>query len=87
MEGLIPVENIAQEIYFIREQKVMLDADLAIFYGVEVKRLNEQVKRNITRFPENFMFQLTAEEASASRSQIATLKRGQNLKHLPNTGL
>ncbi len=83
MEGLIPVENIAQKIYFIREQKVMLDVDLAVFYGVEVKRLNEQVKRNIKRFPENFMFQLTAEEAGASRSQIATLKRGQNLKHLP----
>ena len=73
MEGLIPVENIAQKIYLIRGKKVMLDADLAIFYGVEVRRLNEQVKRNIDRFPESFMFQLNAAEAEAIRSQIATL--------------
>jgi phage regulator Rha-like protein len=73
MEGLIPVENIAQKIYLIRGQKVMLDSDLAVFYGVEVRRLNEQVKRNLDRFPGNFMFQLNAEEAEASRSQNATL--------------
>ena len=63
----------------------MLDADLAMLYGVETKRLNEQVKRNINRFPDDFMFQLTQEEAVASRSQIATLKngRGQHKKYLP----
>ena len=83
MEGLIPVENITQKIYSIRGQRVMLDTDLAIFYGVEVRRLNEQVKRNIDRFPGHFMFQLNTEEAEASRSQNATLKRGQNIKYLP----
>jgi hypothetical protein len=62
-------------------QQVMLDRDLATLYGVETKRLNEQVKRNIKRFPENFMFHLTKEECL--RSQIATLNegRGQHLKY------
>ena len=61
----------------------MIDRDLALLYGVETKRLNEQVKRNIERFPEDFMFQLTNEECS--RSQIATLntKQGQNIKYKP----
>jgi len=66
---------------------VLLDADLASIYGVPTKRLNEQVKRNAERFPEDFRFQLTreeAEEAMLSRSQIATLKRGQNIKYLPH---
>lgn len=70
----------------IRGQKVLPDADLAEIYDVPTKRLNEQVKRNAGRFPEDFRFQLTreeAEEAFASRSQIATLKRGQNIKYLP----
>ena len=64
----------------------MLDADLARLYGVRPKRLNEQVKRNRARFPKDFMFQLTMEEARAlllSRSQVATLKRGQNIKRAP----
>ena len=63
----------------------MLDRDLAMLYGVETKRLNEQVRRNMERFPEDFMFQLTKEEAISSRSQIATLneQRGQNIKYLP----
>ena len=64
----------------------MLDADLARLYGVRPKRLNEQVKRNRARFPDDFMFQLTHEEAGmllASRSQSATLKRGQNIKYAP----
>ena len=67
----------------IRGQQVMLDRDLARLYGVETKRLNEQVKRNIERFPEDFMFQLTKEECL--RSQIATLNaaRGKHLKYLP----
>ena len=61
----------------IRGQKVLLDADLAAIYEVETKRMNEQVKRNAARFPEDFMFRLTREESAgvqASRSQIATLK-------------
>ena len=63
----------------------MLDADLAELYGVSVKRLNEQVRRNIKRFPVDFMFQLTREEHDSLRSQIATLKgrRGEHRKYLP----
>ena len=64
----------------IRGQQVLLDSDLAILYGVETKRLNQQVKRNIERFPEDFMFQLTHEEVICSRSQIATLNEGTNLR-------
>ena len=79
----IPEEMIMNKIYFIRNQKVMLDRDLAELYGVETKRLKEQVKRNIERFPERFMFELTKAEAEASRSQNATLKRGENIKYLP----
>jgi hypothetical protein len=70
----------------IHGRKVILDTDLAAIYSVTTKRLNEQVKRNKSRFPEDFMFRLTAAEARkviSSRSQIATLKRGQNIKHLP----
>jgi hypothetical protein len=70
----------------LREQKVILDADLAKIYGVPTGRLNEQVKRNQERFPTDFMFQLSKEEAEAwrsSRSQNAILKRGQNIKYLP----
>lgn len=65
MEGkhaLVPLERIEEAIFLIRGQKVMLDADLGRLYGVTTKRLNEQVKRNRDRFPEDFMFQLTAEE-------------------------
>ena len=75
---------IESKIYMIRGQKVMLDIDLAKMYSVETKRLKEQVRRNIERFPEDFMFELTDEEAdSLSRSQFATLKRRQNVKYLP----
>jgi phage regulator Rha-like protein len=84
--SLIPVERIEKAIYLIRGDKVMLDSDLAKLYGVTTKRLNEQVRRNRGRFPEDFMFQLTSEEAKltqSSRSQFATLKRGQNIKYLP----
>jgi hypothetical protein len=73
---LIPVERIERQIYMIRGQKVMLDSDLAALYQVPTKRLNEAVRRNSNRFPEDFMFPLTAEEASALRSQIATLDKG-----------
>ena len=70
-DQLVGVDNIEPLIKIIRGQQVMLDRDLATLYGVETKRLNEQVKRNIKRFPEDFMFQLTKDECL--RSQIATL--------------
>ena len=84
-QSLLSEETISNKIYFIRGQKVMLDSDLASLYEVETKRLNEQVKRNLSRFPSDFMFQLTEIEYNSSRSQIATLKngRGSNLKYLP----
>lgn len=69
---MISEEMISNKIYFIRNQKVMLDRDLAALYGIETKRLKEQVKRNISRFPEDFMFELTIEEFANWRSQIAT---------------
>ena len=64
--------NIENKILVIRWQQVMLDRDLAELYGVETKRLNEQVKRNIERFPEDFMFQLTRNELESVKSQFAT---------------
>ena len=84
---LIPIETIVQRIYIIRGQKVMLDRDLAEIYGVTPKRLNGQVKRNRGRFPADFMFRLTLQEVKVppnSRSQFATLKRGQNFKYAPH---
>ncbi len=72
MTALVPVERIASKIYLIREVKVMLDRDLSELYGVETKRLKEQVRRNIERFPEDFMFELTKEELNNWRSQFAT---------------
>ena len=69
---LMTVDNIYNRVYVIRGQQVMLDCDLAEIYGYEVKRLNEQVKRNIARFPEDFMFQLSREETEFVKSQIAT---------------
>jgi len=69
---MIPAERIEQAILLLRDQKVMLDADLAMLYGVETKRLVEAVKRNIERFPDDFMFQLTKDEFTNLRSQIAT---------------
>lgn len=77
MTDIIPIENIVSKIYFIRGQKVMLDSDLAQLYNVKTKRLNEQVGRNIKRFPSDFMFRLNTDEMSkiqSSRSQFATLK-------------
>ena len=76
--------SIESLIYEIRGQKVMLDRDLAKLYGVETKALNQAVKRNIKRFPEDFMFQLTYDECL--RSQIVTLntKQGHHLKYLPH---
>ena len=69
---LMTVDNICNRVYVIRGQQVMLDYDLAEIYGYEVKRLNEQVKRNIKRFPEDFMFQLTKDEIDFVKSQIET---------------
>ena len=68
----IPDEVVMNKIYLIRDKKVMLDRDLAELYGVETKRLKEAVRRNIDRFPEEFMFELTKEEFSNWRSQFAT---------------
>lgn len=73
---IIPDEIVLNKIYYIRGQKVMLDKDLAEMYGVETKRLKEAVKRNIERFPDDFMFQLTENEFASLRSQIATSKNG-----------
>ena len=82
-EVAIELSKIEERIFTIRRKQVMIDKDLALLYGVETKRLNEQVKRNIERFPEDFMFQLTMEECL--RSQFATLNQaqGQHLKYLP----
>jgi phage regulator Rha-like protein len=83
MELVVPVEMIERKIYFVRGHKVMLDSDLAELYGVEVKQLKRQVRRNINRFPEDFMFQLQKEEYESLRSHFGTLKRGEHAKYLP----
>jgi hypothetical protein len=75
-----PVES---AILLIRGQRVLLDRDLAAMYGVTTSNLNKAVRRNIGRFPADFMFQLTAEEAEALRFQIGILKKGHHFKHLP----
>src|SRR5206468_6680715 len=74
--ALVANEAIASRIVVLRGQRVMLDADLAALYGVTTKRLNEQVRRNLERFPSDFMFQLTNQEVAILRSQFATLKTG-----------
>ena len=73
---ILPNEIIERKIYIIRGQKVMIDSDLAELYGVETRRLNEQVKRNIKRFPDDFMFQLTEIEFENLKSQFATSSWG-----------
>ena len=83
---LIPSVSIEKKIMLLRGQKVMMDSDLAALYGVETKALNRAVKRNLKRFPDDFMFQLDPSEAGAlmhSRFQTGTLKRGQNIKYMP----
>ena len=75
-QHIIPVERIAAQIYVIRGQSVMLDSDLSELYGVSTSRLNEQVKRNARRFPDDFSFQLTAEEALMSQFAISKGGRG-----------
>jgi ORF6N domain len=81
----LPAEHITQSILFLRGQRVILDRELAAIYGVETRTLNQAVKRNSERFPEDFTFQLTVEEAELLRSQTVILNpgRGQNIKYLP----
>jgi hypothetical protein len=76
-------DNIGSKIFVIRHQKVMLDKDLATLYQVDTKQLKRQVRRNIERFPEDFMFELTQAEYEILRSQFGTLKRGEHSKYLP----
>jgi phage regulator Rha-like protein len=87
---LLPIESIQDKILVFRNQRVLLSIDLARLYGVETKVLIQAVKRNIRRFPSDFMFQLNAEETNMvqehilhSRSQFVTLKRGFNIKYRP----
>ena len=77
-QSLIPVDRIEKVILLLRRQKIILDADLAGLYGVETRVLVQAVKRNLERFPEDFMFQLNKEEADFLRSRIVTLKSGGN---------
>jgi len=84
--ALVQPEQIEQAILLIRGQRVMLDRDLAALYGVTTSNLNKAMKRNLDRFPADFMFQLAIDEAQAclgSRFQIGILKKGQNIKYLP----
>src|SRR6266513_5411621 len=97
MAIILKPENVAQLVFVIRDEKVLLDAHLAMLYGVTTKALNQAVKRNSQRFPSDFKFQLTnaehdnmrsrivttSQRKSLSRSQNVTLKRGQNVKYLP----
>jgi phage regulator Rha-like protein len=82
---MVSTQDITRAILVLRGHRVLLDTELAALYGVATKRFNEQVRRNRKRFPPDFMFQLTAEEISSLRSQIAALKlgRGQHRKYLP----
>src|SRR6478736_5136974 len=84
--SMVSPEQIEQAVLLIRGQRVMLDRDLAALYGVTTSNLNKAVKRNLDRFPADFMFQLALDEAQAvagSRFQIGILKQGQNIKYLP----
>jgi len=80
---IVPVEQIEQAILLIRGHKVILDRDLAQLYGVETKALKRAVRRNIGRFPSDFVFELTKEEYDSLRRQFGTLKRGGHSKYLP----
>ena len=83
--ALVAAEVIAERIFIVRGQKVILDTDLAALYEVPTKQFNQAVKRNLAKFPADFMFALTAAEWEALRSQFVTLKngRGQHRKYLP----
>jgi hypothetical protein len=82
-QSLIPSDRIEKAIFLIREQKVMLDADLAALYGVGTKVLVQAVKRNLERFPEDFMFQLSEEEFADLRSQLVTSSNWGGRRYLP----
>jgi len=85
-EKLLPIVHIDRVIHAIRGERVILDADLAKIYGVETRTLNQAVKRNKEKFPDDFLFQLTRNEVKQlqrSRSQFVILKRGTNIKYLP----
>jgi hypothetical protein len=83
--ALISLEEVAGSILIVRGRRVILDRELAAIYGVETRVLNQAVRRNLERFPRDFMFQISREEAERSRSQIVILKsgRGRNMKYLP----
>ena len=83
MADMVPLERITSKIYFIRSMRVMLDRDLAQLYEIENRILKQAVRRNIHRFPPDFMFELTKKENLSLRSQNVTLKRGQHSKYLP----
>jgi len=83
MTDLIPVERIENKIYLIRGQKVMIDRDLSELYKVKTFNLNKAVRRNLSRFPVDFMFQLSKDEYQSLRFQIGILKRGKHAKYLP----
>lgn len=80
---IIGEEKIVNKIYLIRGMKVMLDFDLSELYAVETKQLKRQVKRNLDRFPKDFMFELKRTEYNSLRSQFGTLKRGEHSKYMP----
>ncbi|MFA5927776.1 MAG: ORF6N domain-containing protein [Candidatus Margulisiibacteriota bacterium] len=80
---LVVRENIAAKLWHIRGKKVLLDYDLAVLYGVPTKALKQAARRNLNRFPIDFMFQLSQKETDYLRSQIVTLKRGQHIKYKP----
>jgi hypothetical protein len=81
--AIVPIERIQQFIYFIRGYKVILDSDLAVLYGVETKAFNQTIKRNLDRFPSDFMFQLTDTEYQTLRSQIVTSKKKGGRQYRP----
>ena len=83
MNNVVPIENLINKIIFLHGHKVMLDSDLAKLYGVETKMLKRAVRRNIDRFPVDFMFEISDDEYISLRSQFGTLKRGQHSKYLP----
>jgi hypothetical protein len=83
MKKDVGLTKIKEYIYHFRGKAVMLDSDLASLYEIETKNLNKSVRRNINRFPEDFMFQITKAEYDSLRFQIGTLKRGQHSKYLP----
>ncbi len=83
LKVFVPIEKINRQIFLIRGHKVMLDRDLAELYSVKVKELNQAVKRNENRFPQDFMFQLSRDEAVNLRSQIVTLDKKAWWRYLP----